>query len=103
MAQQAQQSDGAGLPHDSVSTAPAAVEPDDAHLGMTHMLFVDAIIGLGFPHKDVGIQASQEGMAIFVGGNTHFGWAWSRYALEKLGVDDLQEMYLGLKFYEVTH
>lgn len=75
----------------------------DAHEGMTHMLFVDAIIGLGFPHKDVGIQAGQEGMALFVGGHTHFGWAWSRHALENLHIEDLQEMYMGLKFYEVTH
>ena len=33
------------------------------HELMTHMLFVDAIVGVGFPHHQVGVDAERGGLA----------------------------------------
>ncbi len=67
----------------------------DEHTLMTRMLFIDAIVGVGFPHEQVGIDAERGGLAT----DGH----WNRRILETLSTETLQEMYLGLKTYEVSH
>lgn len=99
MARQTEQvGDGQRLPHDGVTT-----EAPDAHKGMTHMLFVDAIIGAGFPHSSIGTLAAIDGLALFVGSAQAPAWAWNRPALDILHLEDLQNLYTSLKKYEVTH
>lgn len=79
-------------------------EPVDlTHEGFTRMLFVDAIVGVGFPHYRIGADAVRGGLARFIGGQHDETWAWERAALEELDVSTLQELYTGLKMYEVTH
>ena len=65
------------------------------HELFTHMLFVDAIVGVGFPHPQVAIDAERGELADAVG--------WKRSALEELPTPTLQELYTSLKLYEVTH
>lgn len=68
------------------------------HELFTRMLFIDAIVGVGFPHNQIGIDAERGGLATLVD-----DWAWNRTALEALSLDTLQELYTGLKLHEVTH
>lgn len=78
-------------------------ESPDAYEGLTRMLFIDAIVGVGFPHPQVGVEAVSEGLATFTGDQHNEAWAWSRTALNVLHVEDLQDLYTSLKTYEVTH
>lgn len=78
-------------------------EAPDAHEGMTHMLFVDAVIGVGFPHPAVARQAVADEMATFTGDQHNESWVWNRTVLEALPISDLQDLYCSLKTYEVTH
>lgn len=65
------------------------------HELFTHMLFVDAIVGVGFPHPQVAIDAERGDLANDVG--------WKREALADLSTHTLQELYTSLKIYEVTY
>ena len=69
----------------------------------TQMLFVDAIIGVGFPHIQVAIDAERGGLATFTGTQWNEDWAWNRTTLETLSTSILQELYTSLKLYEVSH
>jgi hypothetical protein len=64
------------------------------------MLFVDAVVGVGFPHPRVATDAERGGLALQKDDLT---WAWYRPALEELPLSTLQELYTGLKLHEVTH
>ena len=68
------------------------------HELFTRMLFTDAIVGVGFPNNQVGVDAQRGGLATLVD-----DWAWNRTALEALSLATLQELYTGLKLHEVTH
>ena len=65
------------------------------HELFTHALFVDGIVGVGFPHPQVAIDAERGGLADDAG--------WRRDVLEDLPTPTLQELYTSLKLYEVTH
>ena len=67
------------------------------------MLFVDAIVGVGFPHPQVAIDAERGDLAVSTGDQHNEGWAWKREALADLSTSTLQELYTSLKLYEVTH
>lgn len=74
------------------------------HVLMTRMLFVDAIVGVGFPHEQVAIDAERGGLA--TRGPERDAWSeytWNRRILETLSTDTLQELYTALKLHEVTH
>lgn len=73
------------------------------HELFTRMLFVDAIIGVGFPHYQVQVDAVRGGLAASRGTGEDEEFIWSRYALEELELPTLQELYTGLKLHEVTH
>lgn len=73
------------------------------HELMTHMLFVDAIVGVGFPHHQVGVDAERGGLATDWSHLAGGGFRWVRTALEALDVNTLQELYTALKLHEVTH
>ena len=75
----------------------------DEHTLMTRVLFIDAIVGVGFPHEQVGVDAERGGLARFTGNQHNPDWAWNRRILETLSTETLQELYLGLKTYEVSH
>ena len=75
----------------------------DNHELFTHALFVDGIVGIGFPHYQVAIDAERGGLAVFTGNQWNEDWAWKRPALEELPTPTLQELYTSLKLYEVTH
>ena len=77
----------------------------DEHALMTRMLFIDAIVGVGFPHEQVGIDAERGGLAskTWRSAEDEPYYIWNRRILETLATDTLQEMYLGLKTYEVSH
>jgi len=66
---------------------------------MTRMLFVDAIVGVGFPHPQVAADAERGGLATADGEH----YRWNRRILETLSTDTLQDMYTGLKLHEVSH
>ena len=74
-----------------------------SHEGFTHMLFVDAIVGVGFPNHEVGMVAEFQGLATLSGNQHNENWAWDRHALEELPLDTLQDLYTGLKLHKVTH
>lgn len=69
------------------------------HELFTRMLFTDAIVGVGFPHPQVGADAVRGSLAHVAA----TGWAWNRTALEALPLETLQDLYTGLKLHEVTH
>lgn len=73
------------------------------HELFTRMLFVDAIIGAGFPHEQVITYAELGGLAASRGDGEDKEFIWSRYALEELELSTLQELYTALKLHEVTH
>ena len=80
-----------------------------AHELFTHMLFIDAIIGVGerplyvsaprgtgsgvHPNPLVGTTFDRDGPL----------YAWNLTALEALPLETLQDLYTGLKLHEVTH
>ena len=69
------------------------------HELFTRMLFVDAIVGVGFPHPQAAVDAERGGLACYVGHT----YRWNRTALEELPINTLQELYTALKLHEVTH
>lgn len=72
----------------------------EPHALMTRMLFIDAIVGVGFPSQDIAVNAERGGLATqFDYGNS---FAWNRRILETLTTDTLQELYTSLKLHEVT-
>ena len=73
------------------------------HELFTCMLFVDAIVGVGFPHHQVGTDAERGGLAYVWTNDTGGGFRWSRTALEELPLPTLQDLYTALKLHEVTH
>lgn len=73
------------------------MSPD--HLVMTRMLFVDAVVGVGFPHPQVATDAERGGLATSDGEHYH----WNRRILETLSTETLQDLYTRLKLHEVTH
>lgn len=76
----------------------------DPHTLFTRALFVDAIVGVGFPHPQVATDAERGGLA--TQGVERDAWneyTWNRRILETLTTETLQEMYIGLKTYEVSH
>lgn len=78
----------------------------DVHDGFTRMLFIDALIGVGFPVMQVGIDAERGGLARYVGFEPDAGpvpYRWNPEKLGELSVETLQELYLALKMHEVTH
>lgn len=73
------------------------------HAGMTRMLFVDAIVGVGFPTYEAGIAAHNNGMATFSGNLAGKGWLWDRSALDALELNTLMDLYTSLKMREIRH
>jgi hypothetical protein len=74
------------------------------HEGFTRMLFVDAIVGVGFPGPyEVAEHATRGGLARFTGNQHNESWGWERDALENLTLGTLQTLYVSLKTYEATH
>jgi hypothetical protein len=67
------------------------------HEGMTRMLFVDAIFGVGFPNVETAITACEQKLAKFTGNDVMDAWTWDRAALESLTTETLQGLYTGLK------
>ncbi len=73
------------------------------HELFTHALFVDGIVGVGFPHPQVAIDAERGGLAEYTGPGQGAALRWRRDVLEDLPTPTLQELYTSLKLYEVTH
>ena len=75
------------------------------HELLTRMLFVDAIVGVGFPHPQVAVYAERDGLASQTWDSTEDDsyFVWNRTALEELPLPTLQDLYTGLKLHEVTH
>lgn len=73
------------------------------HELMTRMLFIDAIVGVGFPHTQVAIDAERGGLATYTGNSYQESYAWNRRILETLTTPTLQDMYTGLKLQEVSN
>lgn len=84
-----------------------AEPPADAHEGMTRMLFVDAVVGVGLPCEEVAEVAAKDGLVQWrlteLNGEYSTGYVWSRPALEALPLAELQELYMLLKTYEVAN
>lgn len=78
-------------------------DAQDNHEGMTRMLFVDAIFGVGFPSAAAAIVATEQKLARYSGNEHIDAWTWDRAALEALPTGMLQDLYTSLKMYEVTH
>lgn len=75
------------------------------HEGFTKMLFVDALCGLGacgMP-RAARQEAVKQGLMKSTGSQYNEKWDWKRGALEELPISDLQDLYVGLKYQEVTH
>jgi hypothetical protein len=76
------------------------------HNLLTHMLFVDAIVGVGFPDAQAAGYAAKEGLATIGRAGKKAAWdeyTWNRTALDELDLTTLQDLYTGLKLYEVTY
>ena len=74
-----------------------------SHNVLTHMLFVDAIVGVGFPTPAAAESATAGGLAVFTGTQRNERWDWNRTALNELDLPTLQDLYTGLKLHEVTY
>jgi hypothetical protein len=64
---------------------------------MAQMLYVDAVIGVGFPTMQVAEHAERGGLATYIGDQHNWKWAWRREALEALQLSTLIELYTSLK------
>ena len=73
------------------------------HAGMTRMLFVDAIVGVGFPTYEAGVEAHNAGRATFSGNLAGKGWLWDRSALNAVEQSALMDLYTDLKMREIRH
>lgn len=80
-------------PHDSVSD----------HALFTQMLFIDAIVGVGFPCNEAAVVAEHAGLADCDGDQYNTHWSWRVSALWEMSLEALQTLYGSLKMYEVTH
>lgn len=56
-------------------------------------LFIDAIVGAGFPTFEFGLHANRIGCAIDTGDE----WAWDRTALAAATDEELQALYTKIK------
>ena len=77
-----------------------------SHNLLTHMLFVDAIVGVGFPTFASAQSAMAGGLASIGRAGEAAAWdeyVWSRTALNELDLPTLQDLYTGLKLHEVTY
>ena len=75
------------------------------HVLMTRMLFVDAIVGAGFPNDAVADHAIKGGLASKTWNSAEdipFP-VWNKRILETLSTDTLQDLYTSLKLHEVAH
>ena len=70
---------------------------------LTHMLFVDAIVGCGFYNAHVAEHAVKNGLATYTSEQDDENWVWNRTALNALDTHTLQDLYTGLKLHKVTH
>ena len=75
----------------------------DNHELFTRMLFVDAVVGVGFPSHDIAVNAERGGLATEWTNDTGGGFRWNRRILETLTTETLQDLYTSLKLQEVTH
>lgn len=74
------------------------------HELFTRMLFIDGIVGVGFPGPyEIAQAATDAGLATFTGNQDSESWLWRRTALENLTLTALQDLYTSLKLQEVTH
>lgn len=74
-----------------------------SHELMTRMLFIDAIVGVGFPHPQVAVDSERGGLATVYQTQDGPRYAWNKRILETLSTSTLQDMYTGLKLQEVTN
>lgn len=93
MAEQTEDAGHLEQPHDSVSD----------HELFTQMLFVDAIIGVGFPSHEVGMLAEHEGLADLDSDQHGECWTWKTEMLWELSIEALQALYNSLKMHEASH
>lgn len=70
--------------------------------GLTHMLFVDALIGAGVPTECAQL-ATDEGLATFTGDQHNVSWAWNKRILDTLDIEELQALYTQVKQYKVVY
>lgn len=79
----------------------------EQHELFTRLLFVDALIGLGVPANQEALrECVNQGLVTFrtsVKGDRELAFTdvWQREALEALGLQDLQDLYTGLKYMAV--
>ena len=93
MAEQTEDAGQLEQPHDSVSD----------HALFTQMLFIDAIVGVGFPCHEAGMMAEHAGLADCDGDQYNESWEWRTSALWEMSLEALQILYGSLKMYEATH
>ena len=79
------------------------LDSGEGHSGFTQMLFVDAVVGIGFPSPAIGLNAEKGGLASLAGLPGDKLFVWCRPVLADLPLDTLQQLYVSLKTYEVTH
>lgn len=63
-------------------------------------LYVDALIGRGFPTMTLAVEATKQGLARFTGNQWNEAWEWDRKALEsqpEASVKALYETVSGMK------
>ena len=60
-------------------------------------LVVDAIVGVGFPSDQLAVQCEMAGLALYTGTKKKASWMWVRKALERCELEQLQELYQGLR------
>jgi hypothetical protein len=69
----------------------------------TQMLYIDAIVGVGFPCHEAGMLAEHSGLADCDSDQHNESWTWKTEALWEMSVPALQALYGSLKMYEATH
>ena len=84
---------------------PAVLDAQDTEL-LTRMLYADAIVGVGVPNLGVALRAERAGLTIHdpesarrfaVDPLPHQQWRWDRDKLETLPLNDLIDLYMGIK------
>lgn len=56
-------------------------------------LIIDAIIGKGFLSVSDGVEMQRRGLAHFSGNQWNEKWDWNRSELERLEINDLEQIY----------
>lgn len=74
----------------------------EPHTLLTRALFVDAIVGVGFPTYAVALHAERGGLATDKGSVSGPQYEWNRRILETLTTETLQEMYCALKAHDAS-